>query len=175
MYSVNRQLIKQTDIDEHTLTKTKVILQLKICFSVHETKTSPHKPFPGISPSFVQDFQIWPFWISQVGLNLVDTHSPVWAYRSPTWEFGRLLCTLASFLCTNTTLHAQTHSETVCYPSFSLWFYLGHGSPESSSIIKLKIRNSTGLLILGKALLLSSLTCTHSAGHSDTFFVSNTW
>ena len=117
-------------------------------------------------------------WISVVALN-PQTHTHTHTCGSVHtgdlhWSFRELLSSGACFLHTNP--RAQTHTSlAACCPSPSSCLYLGHGSPESSSIIKLKIRNSRGLLILGKGLLLSSLTHTHThththtVGHSDTF------
>lgn len=106
-------------------------------------------------------------WISVVALN-PQTHTHTHTCGSVHtgdlhWSFRELLSSGACFLHTNTNPRAQTHTSlTACCPSPSSCLYLGHGSPESSSIIKLKIRNSRGLLILGKGLLLSSLTHTHT-------------
>ena len=110
-------------------------------------------------------------WISVVALN-PQTHTHTHTCGSVHtgdlhWSFRELLSSGACFLHTNTNPRAQTHTSlTACCPSPSSCLYLGHGSPESSSIIKLKIRNSRGLLILGKGLLLSSLTHTHTHTHT---------
>lgn len=130
--------MKKTDTDEHTLTQIKAILQIKICFCCSRDQNKSSQATSWYFPLLLCRTS----WISQVELNLVETHSPVRAYSE----------TYTRHLCTQSASYTQTHSETVCYPSPCIWLYLGHGSPESSSIIKLKIRNSTGLLILGKAV-----------------------
>lgn len=73
------------------------------------------------------------------------------------------VCSATSVSHTQTRTWLCEHTLQTALPPLQ---YLGHGSPESNSIIKLKIKNSRGLLILGKGLLLSSLTCslTHTYG-----------